>query len=366
MNKAFLILALTIIVVWSCREPYKPDIDTDQQVLVIDAFLTNYPGYNFVKLTLAVPYDSAGAYPAVSNATVYLTDNTDSVFYFEETGAGYYEPVTFDFEGVINKSYILTVIAPDGNTYVSKPETLLPEMQPSNVYGGYYQAQHLRKNSFGQMVMETEDVCALYFDYEGDTLTPRFRYNSSQLVEYYLIKELINFFCCWQTHKDNNLRFTNEKYTSSSFNIYKQEVCITQPYSRIEVKDLCRDPDDPGTWIYSDQNTEVYEYKRIAKINQYRLNNDSYNYYREVDEQSRAGGKIFDPVISQLKGNITCSNDASKLIFGFFEASTLSTMSYIIKRNGIGRPVELERIENVAPSSPEGFMLSQTPDFWVQ
>jgi hypothetical protein len=365
MSKAFLFLLFITIAFSSCRIPYNPDIDTDQQILVVDAFLTNHQGANHVRLTMAIPYDSAGNYPGVLNATVYLTDNTDSTFYFEETSAGYYEPADNRFAGIINKTYILTVQTPDGNTYVSNPETLLPEKEPSNVYGGYDQVEYLAVDYYGITNKVTEDVCAMYFDYIGDTTTPRFRYNSTQLIEYIIIKNLIYTFCCWTTETDNGLRFTNEKFASSSSNVYKQEVSFTPPNINIKVKDLVRSP-NLSAWIYGESLLDAYEYKRIIEIKQYRLNNDSYQYYKEVEAQYGAAGKMFDPVISQLKGNITCNSVSLKPVFGFFEVSTLNTISYIIKRNGVGSAITLMRIKNVSPPSAEGFVLDQYPDFWVQ
>jgi hypothetical protein len=323
----------------SCRTPYDPDIEADQEILVVDAFLTNHSGASYVKLNLARPFDLDGELPSVHEAVVYLTDKTHNEIYFQETSAGYYEPVDNLFAGEINASYELTVITPDGCIYSSEPETIPEDMIPSRVYGGYDQVAHLAKDAFGKTIMITEDVCAMYFDYMGDTEAPRFRYNSSQFVEYF-ISSGSNTFCCWMTETDNNLRLTYQKYASSSLNIYKQEVSTSPPNLNLIVNNIEIAPGS-SEWTSSGSPIQVYEYKRIIEIKQYRLNDDSFEYYKQVKAQSEAEGKLFDPVISQIKGNISCINVPSKLVFGFFEASNLITMSYDISRYDVGYPISI-------------------------
>jgi hypothetical protein len=361
VNKTFLI-ELLVLTFSSCRIPYEPDIDTDQEILVVDAFLTNHTGASYVKLSMAIPYDLDRNYPGVQNATVYLTDGNHNLISFSETSVGYYEPVDTLFAGEINITYKLTVKMPDGEIYFSEPETIPEDIKPDSAYGGYDQVEYLTVDEFGKTVRVIEDVCALYFDYMGEALAPRFRYNSSQLIQF-VVSGLSGDFYCWRTLTDNNLRFTDEKYTSSSINIHKQEVSTSPPLPFILAYDIVRTPS--GEWVHGDSMLIVYEDKRIVEVNQYRLNEDSYAYYKNVKTQSDAEGKLFDPVISQLKGNMSCVNVSSKTVLGFFEASNLKTMSYIISRTGVGSKVTITRIDNVAPHPPAGFMVNEKPDFWV-
>jgi hypothetical protein len=366
MSKFFSFLVL-VVTLCSCSEVYNPDVDTDSQVLVVDAFLNNHISGNYVKLTKAIPYDTVGAYPRVRKATVYLTDNTDSIFYYEETSAGYYEPVSSSFHGVVNKTYILTVITTDGYTYKSAAETLLPEKEPDKVYGGFEVESSVETDAYGQYYVESEDVCAIYFDYTGETTTPRFRYTSTQIIEFLIEKEVNeNYytFYCWTTETDKTLRFTNETYSSSSTDIIKQKTCRTPATTKIEVFDL--EQNDSGQWEIKDTLIDKYEYKRIVKVNQYRLNTDAYDYYKDVYKQTNSDGKIFDAIVSQVQTNMTCQTDTTKKVFGVFEASTLTTLSYVVSRKGVGSTITITRVDNVTPSSSEGFVENDFPDFWIK
>jgi hypothetical protein len=256
---------------------------------------------------------------------------------------------------------------PDGDIYVSQPETIPEDMEPDSAYGGYDQVEYLTEDAFGKTVKLKEDVCAMYFDYLGETVVPRFRYNNSQLIEYGIPAERGHFYC-WRTVTDNNLRFTNEKYTSSSINIYKQEVSTSPPSTMMLVFALIPCPDKPDSVCFSDSLITHWEYKRIVEVNQYRLNDDSYEYYKKVKAQSDAEGKLFDPVISQFKGNISCVNEPSKTVLGLFEASNLLTMSYVIDRHGVGSKITITQIDNLPPHVPAGitFEYENRPDFWIE
>jgi hypothetical protein len=366
-NKTLLFLAISTLL--SCTEPYSADIDAGQEVLVINGFLCNQAGKNYVILTTASPYDSIGAPKYVRNAQVYVTDINNRVYPFREISRGCFEPVDPAFAGVAKKSYTLTVKTSDGNLYTSKPEILMPALLPQKVSGGYSKRESLVKNYYSGVTKTVDDVCELYYDYKSDDGNlPRFRFTSFQLIEYTIYKELIPpvdgktgiMFYCWITFDDKELRFTNEKYKSNSTEINKQLVAVTTADRKIEVHDV-----DMRTL---DLNTQVmmitWEYKRIIKINQYRLNPDAYSYYKGIERQSDAEGKMFDPMTSQLYGNMQCTTNPDKLVLGFFEVSSVTTSSWAVFRNGPGTQIVITSAPNV-DAYGSGFTIDQTPPFWI-
>jgi hypothetical protein len=108
----------------------------------------------------------------------------------------------------------------------------------------------------------------------------------------------------------------------------------------------------------------TYEYRRIVRINQFRLNADSYEWYKGVESQATAEGKIFDPLTSQLYGNITCKSEPGKLVLGFFEVSSVLTSSWSVSRNYPYYPITIKSVPNVYPSN-QGFTINTVPDFWI-
>jgi len=74
----------------------------------------------------------------------------------------------------------------------------------------------------------------------------------------------------------------------------------------------------------------------LFKLNQYSLSPDVYRFYNDVENQLEASGRMFDPANPQIRGNITCVNDSSKIILGVFSARDVSVRYayfYLNRRN---------------------------------
>jgi hypothetical protein len=363
-NKVLILLTATAL--FSCMDPYNADINANQQVLVIDGFLNNLAGKNHVILTMASPFDSVEITKYVRNARVYITDNTNKKIPFKELSTGRFEPVDPSFTGVEKKSYTLTVETSDGNIYVSEPEIMMPQLSPEKVSAGYNKVEVLTEGYNGDIRKTVNDICEIYYDFKSDDENvPRFRFTSSQFIEWVIFKQFPPpgpgyLFYCWMTLYDNSLRFTNEKYKSSSTEVKKQVVAVTTPDGAIEVHDMSL-----KTLNYADSVIRTWEVKRIIKTNNYRLNPDSYTYYKGIESQSDAGGKMFDPLTSQLYGNIKCKTNPDKLVLGFFEVSSVSTYSWAVSRKGPGTPIVIKSVPDVSsPSS--GFTINTIPPFWIE
>jgi hypothetical protein len=355
-----LIPIIFILSMFACTEPYEADIESDQQVLIIDGFLGNTPGNNYVILSISLPFDSVGIPKKVSKARVILTDNAGTKITFKEGYPGTYSNTSFS--GEINKTYTLTVETPDNQVYVSSPQKMLPQMDPVRISADYAKNITLGKNGYGQIFRKENDVCEVYYDFKnagGDM--PLFRFTSSQIVEYVIGKEpplISTSFYCWYVQSDNSLIFTNEKYKTSTDEIKNQIVCTTTPDKKILVRDMSL-----RTMTY-DTLIEWYETNRILRINQFRLNPDSYTWYKGIENQSSAEGKMFDPLATQLYGNITCITDPDKLVLGFFEVSSVSTFSWAISRDGVGTKIVIRKVPNIYPPG-QGFTINKLPAFWI-
>jgi hypothetical protein len=353
----------------ACTDIYRAETDSPQQVPVIDAFLSNTPGNHFVRLSYSLPFDTVALTKKITGARIYVTDNTGKTIPFGEVSAGLYKPSDVSFAGEINHSYILTVEMPDKQVYVSAPEPLLPQVQPVKVSGGYEIITKLVKGSYGTIFSQDEPVCQLYYDYKtASEQIPRFRYTSAQILEYEIFKEVMPpvndisgyMFYCWIVTKNNTLLFTNEKYRTNAGEIINQLVSTTTPGIRIIVPDMSL-----KTLNYdATRTTDAYEYRMILRINQFRLNDDSYEWYKGVESQATAEGKIFDPLTSQLFGNITCKSTPDKPVLGFFEVSSVSTNSWSVSRNYPLYPITVKSVPNVYPSDM-GFTINTAPAFWI-
>jgi len=103
-----LLLILTVLIA-SCEEP----VEWDQEVeftpgLVVEAMITNKPGYNYVSLSFPVQKQGESARP-VQGAQVVVTDGEEfEVFTEQPDEPGYYIPEN-NVSAAANKEYLLYI-----------------------------------------------------------------------------------------------------------------------------------------------------------------------------------------------------------------------------------------------------------------
>ena len=102
----------------------------------------------------------------------------------------------------------------------------------------------------------------------------------------------------------------------------------------------------------------------IYIIYQYRINEDTYNYYEKMNQQLDNEGKIFDPIYIQLDGNITCETDPDKKVLGNFEISSYAESRYYLNYNIKDKNFRLKRIPYFYDIPLAGYIIKFPPDFW--
>ena len=129
-NLKYILFAFIVFAFSGCEDVVDIDLNEAPPRLVIDASIVWQKGTagndQKIKLTTTTSYYQTNT-PAVSGATVFITDGNDEVYNFEENpGTGDY--ICADFLPVLNGIYTLTVIH-DGQTYTAT-ETLksVPEI----------------------------------------------------------------------------------------------------------------------------------------------------------------------------------------------------------------------------------------------
>ncbi|MDP4209880.1 MAG: DUF4249 domain-containing protein [Bacteroidota bacterium] len=356
MKKYIYISILLLSISFSCRKIYDPDIDSSQNALVVECQITNQAGPYTVHLTKAQAYDATNTSGiSVRNAKVYITDNNSHTYNFTELGSGYYASNAADFTGIPGITYTLHIKTSDGNIYESSSQKMLSNDYADSVYAEYSSKETLVEDYDGETRKVTTDGVDLLTDIKNNTDTlPRFRFKSTIYSEWIFVLSLpmspvsIYYYGWYTTYPDDNVNLTQEKYSTSSKSIEKHSICFV-PTVKYCIADL---PDTSAT---------VPIINRIIKVLQYRVNDETFQYYKNINTLISAEGKIFDPVAMQLKGNITCTNDPSKIVLGFFEVSSLKIKTYSIRR---GDKIVVKQ-PNIWPPTNSGFKQDTIPSFWV-
>src|SRR5690606_30809901 len=116
-------IVTVLFFITGCEKTIELDLNKTEARVVIEGMVTNYAGYQYVKVSRTAGFYTDGATPRITDATVQLEADLGNTFpYIHNPGAhadsiGYYLPET-PFIGEVGRTYTVTVVA-DGETYTA-------------------------------------------------------------------------------------------------------------------------------------------------------------------------------------------------------------------------------------------------------
>jgi hypothetical protein len=344
--KKIIFFIFSIGIISGCKEIYNPEINNLNTALVIQGMITNNPGEAYVRLYKAVPFDSTDNRMAVGGASVTVIDDQGQSFEFINAGYGYYEnKLAFGKKG---HSYTLTVSTPDGNTYVSKAQIMPDSYKQDSIYAAASTKDILIEGSMGDFLKTTQIGVETWVDLSsnGNEIPKcRFEQTITVLYTYYGKGFPPPTVFCWKTFDPSkNLNITENKFDKNK--------AIIEGHS---INFFCTDLS-----LY-DERKDLSLSGWLLTLHKFNLNQETYQYYDAVNKQLTASGKIFDPVPSQLAGNLICTNNSKNLVFGFFEVSSSETYYY---RYYFFRGVHLIQKSSFPEFTPVGEVVNHYPEFF--
>jgi hypothetical protein len=123
VNKSHFSLLLLLVCV-SCIEPYEPEINESQDVLVISGVVTDQAGFQYVTISTSAPYNAPEVKP-LSGCVVSVADESGNIRVYTEQEPGLYEAYLENAFLGVGKSYSLHVLTSSGGEYRSDYDTML-------------------------------------------------------------------------------------------------------------------------------------------------------------------------------------------------------------------------------------------------
>ena len=312
-----------IVVMCGCTEIYIPNVNQDSSMLIVEGLITNGAGPFTIKLSQSVPFDldSTSVYKPVSGAQVKIIAGKNISYQLTSAGNGIYNvpPV---FKGTVGETYKLHIETADGNIYESNSQTLLAP-QKFDTIQGYYTSQNYMDVNKNYNTVDGADIRVDLFNHVSTAVTPPLcRFRTDITVQYTYEDPVTDatvwhwFYFGWNSFNLNgNENITDERSLS--------------PQGAIKNHSLGFVPFGIKSYGYSmPPSTQIRFY--YLRCKQYTINADTYNFYKAANNQLVATGKIFDPVTSQLYGNIKCINDPTKVVLGLFEVSSVTQSAFLI------------------------------------
>lgn len=347
MCRILLPIFITLLLV-SCKDVFEPDVDNEKSALVVQGLFTNLEGQLTVRLSKALPFDSAGYFEPVKNAIVAVYNDNSEMYLLNGNGFGEYRNSTVRcYPG---RKYFLRVTTPDGSIYESTQQSLPELYKQDTAYSANISKTVYIPDAFGSSLKSSIQGIETYTDLSSqDNSFPKCRYESRVTVQY-LYTPPAEFippvYYCWKTFTaDANINLTFTKFEKSIGSAPKHILGFF-----------------PSAIIYYDDRPNLTLVSFILSTTKYSLTTEAHQYYLKVKNQLEASGKLFDPVPSQTIGNMKCINNPDKLVLGLFEVSNVERLYY---RYNLGQkhPV-LEPKDGFPGFTNDGEQLNTAPPFW--
>ena len=340
-----------------CSKIYDPKLEAQDDILVIEAHMSDAPEIYFVKLSLTTRFNSAMTSNQVSGARVWVTDdNNRSIYLYSETGNGYYSfyPATGE-TGVAGHSYSLHIKTASGDEYESSTQIMVSPVQVDSVYGITRSRTELVKSPDGS---SESYVKRTYIDILTDihsniNSTPKVRFDPGWIFE------MIDYHrdvtggppvpptYSW-TYTENNSLAVSE---TADINILPEQYA-----GSLLIDNLVA--------VNADKNL-VYV---IMVMNYHSLGDDSFNFYTEMNKQLSSDDALFDPITQQIGGNMKCVNKPEKQVAGLFEVASHKRVAFFVNSISKNRQPVFKKVLNFhgLPGEPNGQTEGNPPVWWLE
>ncbi len=302
-----------ILVTGSCIEPFQAETLGLENVLVVDARLTDEVKKHQILLSRARPFDKDNIIPE-RNAEVSIVENSETSYAFEEMNPGHYVS-TMTFGAKTNQSYQLKITTSDGS-YASTMETM-----PQNVPIANLDIKR-GTNDLG------EDGVVVVLDNTSLGNQPRyFRYDYEE--SYKIVApnwdpfefEIIDSVAC----TDGDAFEVRIKPKHS----LKGQTCYGQQSSTKII--LASTANLDGNTVsdfrvhFVNRENYILTHRYSILVNQYTQSVDAHSYYQGLQAFSTSESVFSEIQPGFLPGNIFSETDTAEKVVGYFETAAVSS-----------------------------------------
>lgn len=300
MKKIIFYIFGIIFLLQTCVEPFNPEIDDYDNLLVVDGLISNKPGPYTIKLSKTSSLDFPD-FLYETGAQVIISDDQGNSEILSEPTAGVYITAEGGLQGIIGRKYKLYIKTYDDKEYETDFVELIEPIEIESVYGNvdFQQTDETGIYHEGyQFFTETElnIVETTNFLWE---IIETYEYNAEFIIEeYYDVAEQrfkpqsnpYELYTCYRTRKINDIFVL-----------------------KINNTDLIQ---SPLNFVSAD--TKKLSIKYSLLVNQYHIDNNSYTYWNNLKKILAQGNSFYNIQPFQVAGNIKSLNKEDEAVLGYF------------------------------------------------
>jgi Domain of unknown function (DUF4249) len=277
MKKTFFYFSLLLSLggLGGCTDNISVDVEKGQTQLSVDGEITDQPGPYTIKLAETVYAFGSDTPPAVTGATVQITDNQGKIEALQETSAGVYQTRTL--RGVVGNRYTLTIQNTRFGNYTAQTEIRRP-IPIDSLYGEYQET------------------------FPGET-------SGGYLIKY---------------------NYTDPAGLGDSFRakIYQNDKLLNEPTSLAYVEDRYNDGSKVTNVVAG--RPKKFNKGDKATITLLSLTPDAYQFLKELEAQTNNGGLFANPP-ANVRTNIVNTTAGGKKAVGYFFGSAVRSKSAVVQ-----------------------------------
>jgi hypothetical protein len=299
------IILFAVFALSTCIDPYYPELKGYESLLVVDGLITDENSSYSIQISRTIGEQDA-ATETVSNATVYITDDSNNTFLLKNNGSGIYKSDSLNFRGSAGRKYTLHISTGNGNRYESDQCIMQQVPDIDSVY--FARDQELVNNGTESQIgariyLNTKAGDASQFYRWSFVETWKFKLPTAKKYDYINSKTIIPVTnikqFCWKSRKSNEI-LIHAANSGQNDHIGKQ----------------------PIFFISTDKSDRLMiEYSIL--VNQYSISKKEYDFWDNLKRIDESGGDIFASQPFSVLSNMHNINDPKERVLGYFQVSAL-------------------------------------------
>ena len=334
-TRGFYMVCCCLLLV-GCVEPYAPDaIKNPNRYLVVDGFL-NGNGVTTVKLSRTQNIAEDTLATDETGATIFIEDEQGAQEALAEVETGIYKTsVQLDPA----RRYRLAIRTAEGKVYASEyvevKQTPPIDEVPWNIAGREVIISvdtHDPQNSTRYYRWECESTWEYTSAYNAFL-----KYDTALDSIVGMGKDEFSLYHCWQTEPSTDIRIATSVLLSQD--VVSRYVLQTVP-----------------------AESERLRIRYSLLVKQYALTKEAYQYWEALKKNTESIGTLFDPLPTQLTGNVHCLSVPDEPVMGYVGASTVQEKRIFIDRDELPEAWVIEY-----PTCPvDSILLADVPLYFEQ
>ena len=346
------------IIISGCQELYDGDnIQSSQKIPVFQGAITDDPGPYTVTIYWATAYNASLPAP-IGNARVYILDNFGNIELLKQTSIGTYVTAANGIRGITGRKYTLRVLLSDKSLYESVPTMLYPKTNIDSIYSEIGYTDIVNTEQDGSIVTEHIDGLNVFVDVITD----------KNNTDYF------KFDCLYFTQNTHSLIPKGPSNGPPPI-IYCRNLSISSDISQVEStiadgdKQIIKKKSLAFLPYYVDLSgtsttTPVLNVGWLVSATLSSISSEAYKYYFSISEQLNASARMFDPIPSQIKGNMHCVTDSTRVALGLFEVTSQTTRNIAFSWAPGMTKINRVNVNEIGPLN-DSCDTNFTPSYWI-